>query len=299
MLHDDVLCHPTVNFLKDVSQSVINKEISESAGRSLMFVSLAAKMIIQDKNIPCFYFDHNDFDKDENLSDTGKEFFKEGVMDIPYERCLYKLKNFVQHPCGRTTDGFILMCNLNDYYREEITNIGNECRINAPLGFLSDINIAFIEFNVVNNEIMICPYIGTVNHKSEKNAGALIPEGHNNMSQSLLSKSRACCGTLSAATMLLNTKYSEKENIIISEKLNKRRIKNGKEKFSNYTIVKLKRSNYDVSGALKSHASPKPHWRRGHVRKYQNGKISPISPCLVNWDGEEVKHKIYKVEDAA
>lgn len=32
-------------------------------------------------------------------------------------------------------------------------------------------------------------------------------------------------------------------------------------------------------------ASPKPHWRRPHMRRLHDGQIViPIPPCYVNWD---------------
>jgi hypothetical protein len=45
-----------------------------------------------------------------------------------------------------------------------------------------------------------------------------------------------------------------------------------------------------------THASPRLHWRRGHVRRLANGKITNVRPTLVGvMKGEEPKMPIYKI----
>lgn len=46
-----------------------------------------------------------------------------------------------------------------------------------------------------------------------------------------------------------------------------------------------------------SHASPRMHWRRGHVRHLQDGKITNVKPCLVGTIGTAASRD-YKVKVA-
>lgn len=68
---------------------------------------------------------------------------------------------------------------------------------------------------------------------------------------------------------------------------NANRIKRGKRPLFEWETVLIKpvvrESKQSLGG---SHASPKPHDRRGHERRYKNGKIVYIKPCTIN------KHKI-------
>ena len=49
--------------------------------------------------------------------------------------------------------------------------------------------------------------------------------------------------------------------------------------------------NYNTDGTEVgggAHASPRMHWRRGHVRKLESGKMTHVRPCLVNAMGSDV-----------
>ncbi len=65
---------------------------------------------------------------------------------------------------------------------------------------------------------------------------------------------------------------------------NKQRAAKGKPPLFGYTLVDIDTSAIKMPGmrgAGGSHASPRLHWRRGHVRRYASGKISMVRPCLV------------------
>lgn len=76
-----------------------------------------------------------------------------------------------------------------------------------------------------------------------------------------------------------------KPAFIGSEHLNKKRIKKGKRPFFDWTTieVKPKAASVDLGG---THASPKPHMRRGHVRRLKSGKIVVVKSMIIN------KHKM-------
>jgi hypothetical protein len=84
-------------------------------------------------------------------------------------------------------------------------------------------------------------------------------------------------------TMLLSMNSVTKEKIIIDERLQKARIKNKKSKLRDYIIVTQPKISQDLGG---THASPLPHWRRGHTRHFRKDgmviKKVGIEPMLIN-----------------
>lgn len=76
-----------------------------------------------------------------------------------------------------------------------------------------------------------------------------------------------------------------KPAFIGSETLNRKRIKKGKRPFFEWTTIEVKPASPSVPQGG-THASPKPHMRRGHVRRLKSGKIVTIKSMIVN------KHKM-------
>jgi hypothetical protein len=68
--------------------------------------------------------------------------------------------------------------------------------------------------------------------------------------------------------------------------VNAKRLKKGKRPFFEWTTVEVKPRAAVSESAGGTHASPKPHIRRGHVRRYKSGKVVAIKSSIVN------KHKM-------
>lgn len=99
-----------------------------------------------------------------------------------------------------------------------------------------------------------------------------------------------------AALQVIHSKDVSKVETIIGEKLNKSRSKSGKQKLRNYITVslnELSRQHLGVDGNGKPKA---PHWRRGHLRRLNTGRVVPVHACIVNWSGEQVDPKTYIVK---
>lgn len=98
--------------------------------------------------------------------------------------------------------------------------------------------------------------------------------------------------------MIINSKHVEREHVEISEKLNKSRAKSGKPALKDYIVIKLteetKRRLCDTVNGEK--VFRRPHWRRGHLRHLGDGRIVPVSACIVNFNGEPVDPKLYVVK---
>jgi len=81
------------------------------------------------------------------------------------------------------------------------------------------------------------------------------------------------------------------------EKLNKKRIKNGKVPLFSYWTLNLDFGNPVTSGENGggTHASPRLHLRRGHAREYSPGKFTWVQPTVVGNKKIGVVMKDYKV----
>lgn len=84
-----------------------------------------------------------------------------------------------------------------------------------------------------------------------------------------------------AAYGLLHMKQYDRHDIPAPEKLNRKRERSGKEPISQRIEIRLNPQYRTLKAPGGTHASPRPHWRRGHVRTLASGKRVPVSPHLV------------------
>ena len=88
-----------------------------------------------------------------------------------------------------------------------------------------------------------------------------------------------------ALTVMLDAQGVERRVTPPPERLNKARVKAGKSPIGEIheIIIRVGDKEYAPSGHEigGGHASPRLHWRRGHIRKLPNGSITNVRPCLV------------------
>lgn len=81
------------------------------------------------------------------------------------------------------------------------------------------------------------------------------------------------------------------------DRVQARRAREGKPPLpERHTIIvpgTMPRASGDGTGG--THASPRPHWRRGHVRRYASGTTTVVAPCIVNGDGSAISPKQYQM----
>lgn len=106
-------------------------------------------------------------------------------------------------------------------------------------------------------------------------------------------------------TMILNTRGVRKERLAPPAKPNKARERKGLPLLPYttrvYTDVYMKAA---APGPKGTHASPRPHRRRAHVRHYpktdkHEAYIKPVAAMLVNWDGQPLQRGAYEVPTPA
>ncbi len=118
--------------------------------------------------------------------------------------------------------------------------------------------------------------------------------------RSVLKLSQLALQELILLTCMLQAKGVETRLEPAPVKLNKARAKKGRLPIQDIRTVLIRvgdrvvtPSGHDVKG---THASPRLHWRRGHIRHFTDGSITNVRPCLVGDPSlGEVKHEGYVV----
>ncbi len=86
----------------------------------------------------------------------------------------------------------------------------------------------------------------------------------------------------------LNSRGLVSAEVMFPSRLNRRRLARGELPLFSYRVLTIDPDLLRMpgfKGADNAHASPRLHWRRGHVRKLLNGKVAIVRPCLVG-DGD-------------
>lgn len=87
-------------------------------------------------------------------------------------------------------------------------------------------------------------------------------------------------------TLMLNSRSTTVVRVTPDAALNKSRTKKGLTKLAEHRVVrivpdKFKYERDPVTGKLTERRAPRLHWRRSHLRHYENGKVAVIPRCLV------------------
>lgn len=223
---------------------------------------------------------------DEELIRTGREFIKAKVLVPPFENCVY--------------------------HTEIKLDNGDNSKSKTQIFFEKDSHLALQHFLLFKGRWVLHPAsvwviegqphlcvadqedIGRSLHK-------VIPP--NNFTQ----KELVTCGQqlvdmYANFTMLLNSKYVEKVEIKLTSTqriMNKSRERERKSLFTDYVDIRFKHSYLTPDGYVWDKSKGpvyRPHWRRGHLRHLSNGRIIPVAPCMVNWNGEVITPKDYVFE---
>jgi len=80
-------------------------------------------------------------------------------------------------------------------------------------------------------------------------------------------------------------------------RLKQNRIKKGKTKLFEHKTLQIKlNKTQNLNKGIGSHNSPRPHIRRGHIRRLPTGKIIWIQPCFINANGDGKITKDYLIK---
>lgn len=106
----------------------------------------------------------------------------------------------------------------------------------------------------------------------------------------------ACIGRLLTLSMLLNTKGIRKRSEPVPVKLNAKRARSGKPPLDAVTYVDLSHVTFTEGGHREGQGGEKSmHYRRGHIRHYDDGTVTWVRDCIVKADGELKSRERYQV----
>lgn len=100
--------------------------------------------------------------------------------------------------------------------------------------------------------------------------------------------------------MTVNCENVKRERIEAPAKLNKKRAASGKAPFSSYWVLDVFKESYESGPASGgSHASPRRHFRRGHIRRLASGKSTFVRHTMVGAGDAGAIQKTYKIKRQA
>lgn len=192
----------------------------------------------------------------------GLSLHKKGLLKYPYDHCLFIINRhdggeplplFVWHDAGKTPL-------LTFFFHKGDPSLKGLPLFSATIGD--------------TGEYLLLRYPGVpMSQKFIDDAPQIISE--------LASMAFAICSLL----MSRNT-YVDAEPA--PEKLNKKRALKGKPPITEVRHIKIRTDERLVARGHQggSHASPVMHWRRGHMRRLESGKLVPVAPTIVNASDE-------------
>lgn len=228
----------------------------------------------------------------------GHEFIKHGLFQLPYPVCLFRCQ--VHYPDGEPLGMSLLL--VDAQYERDRHNPDEK-----P-GF------ACVAFTHDTKYVVAMHSINTLVWKDTPEGTAIqieVPRKEHaywadtvSSSSGELTLTDMAEGSLVAVglTMILNTKNIKKERTEPPAKPNKARAAAGRPLLPWVTRVFTGVYNRAVQPGEGTHASPRPHRRRAHVRyygptAYREGYHKPVAAMLVNWDGAPLERGQYEVHD--
>lgn len=104
-----------------------------------------------------------------------------------------------------------------------------------------------------------------------------------------------CVAKVMQLSLLLNTKGIVKRFEPAPAKLNAKRARSGKPPLDSVTYVDLNHLNFGGSGEGKG-GERSMHFRRGHIRHYNDGSVTWVRDTIVKADGELKKRERYQIK---
>jgi len=236
------------------------------------------------------------------LTNTGIEQLKEGILSVPYPYTYYEvtivpddgdrinlsmiivpMDAYLTHPAGdaKEVDLILGLVGESSVLNLELTHLLVYFHV-VPLGLMMD--PMFVTFGLLNDTVELrCianPFTPDAELESANNDVSYC-EGLMCQVSNLLSLSQA----------LLTANGVEVVIEKAPERLNKQRVKSGRVPLFDHHIVKIGgvSSCGNIIGKGMERASPRKHWRRGHVRTYHRGEVNefraPIPASLINGRG--------------
>lgn len=271
------------------SNDDIHKLMKQGRWRGTPSTKSALELSFSAAHIEQFNFGKLSLQTIRDAQAEALDFIEFGCMALPYDHCIYRCSIEFDNQ----TVGFHLFNVATPKDGGRIVTINTLHNKNEAFSFRSDNTLKVghkpflgrgLEIKIPKDDIAYWEHIiGPINSDVVWNEGngSIITEG---------------CTICMGLTMILNTKGIRKERSEPSDKPNKARMKKGLPLLPRVTRIYTDVYNRAVAPGTGTHASPRPHRRRAHVRHYpatdfRAAYVKPIAAMLVNWDGKPLPER--------
>lgn len=223
------------------------------------------------------------------------DLMRNGVFQAPYRNCVLSYQADDSDRIIIISDGKLIQGmfdGVGDYevlYGERLRMSKTPIVIASAVVFLGDVP-EHSAANLPNEPRNGLPVIGMRKiHYAHGNIGpAEIEDANLPIWKQLLNQIFQNCAALFG---LLNSRGVTLLDEPAPERLNKARARKGLHPIvaSKKVVIRVGDRRVSVSGETGGHASPRMHWRRGHVRRLESGKIVKVRPHLVGNIGQAAK----------
>lgn len=229
----------------------------------------------------------------------------EALVNLPYSQCFFEMKTHsVKHGllCLEVSDSIVITClshcvaggevSIHPYgfaYKLCRDQVSTHDFVQSALSKEKNIDYEKVRGGVLELEVFRF-YSGVKPTRLE------IDDDYDRIGQSQ-------CEILNGALHFMNT-LNQCSNVFIKNNthpaaLQKKRLKKGKLPLFEYKTLHVRPRNTDgKSKGTGTHASPRLHLRRGHIRRYKDGKKIWVQPCMVGNKKLGVVHKDYVIHVA-
>jgi hypothetical protein len=252
----------------------------------------------------CNYFDFGSFDFPdyEYLQDDAIMCWNEGLLDFPFETCCFNHSYIDNAGISGQSLYFIMSENKAKLFDIRLPDILKD---KSDVYWISEIKKQLDDYFLpMPTTALLYREPGQSRSKPQIHCAYQPNSFHDDIYNGVHTKvnhetfALEMCSPILSMAMFLNvegvsTRY-EQEPV----RLNKHRIKAGKFPIKGHHIVILNplvdNKSADLDG---THASPRPHYRRGHIRRLQNGQKIWIKSCIVAAARNQVPElSIYEVK---
>jgi hypothetical protein len=230
-------------------------------------------MLMTEQPAVGFYFDET-VRYDEEMAITGCDFLSAGFLQMPFDTVYFHAKKYFSESSGNAVPVCLWAKKVGE----------NQIFLSAVREEDISAQPDFFQINIGQD------IVGIARSYTEEGWPEVRKEYNSAEQQVHAFIMRSFCHML----MLLNHPVYDKELNEVSDAVNAKRERNGKARLSKYIYVNMRKQYKEALADGIGGYTVRPHWRRGHVRKLRDGRVIPVQPCLVNWDGEiEPDKKIY------
>lgn len=222
---------------------------------------------------------------DQQIVDTAAALFNGAILRLPYETCLFEVASEKWRRVA-ASDYMAVLATQMEHGEIEFSLVTSPSTDNAMMTVKerellgSDMSFLKGKFAAVVNAFSIVP---VASDDASAYCAWIGDEMEKIQSFSSIRFTDFCITELMGIICFMSTKMSEVRDVPTPHRLNAARERRGERPLFGYSTVRISSAVKDRLrlGTFGPHASPRLHWRRGHVRTLPSGNRVGVLPHLV------------------